>query len=221
MATSAELLALFHLNPVDATTPYRWTDAQIYSWLSEGQREAAIRGLLIRDVDTVSVCRVSVTSGTSVYAISPLIIRVDAAFLVDSDGNRSSIGIYDRKELDRIYPNWRTEEDTPTGFAIEGNTLTLDRVPIADATLYLEVHRLPLAVISASSQPEIPAIHHDELVNWALYRAHLTEDDDEERPVGRWKKYLDQFERYFGRKPNADLKRKQATNTPHRVKAWW
>jgi len=220
MATSAQLLALFHLNPVDMTEPYRWEDEQVYSWLSEGQREACIRSRLIYDTATTAVCRVSVTAGTASYATSALIIQIGAVFLVDGDGVRTALNQYDRIELNRIFPEWRTTEDTPTGFVHEGNTLVLNRIPTADATLYIEAYRLPLVDIGMSAQPETPAIHHDELVNWAIYRAHLIEDDDEEQPSGRWRKYLERFEAYFGRKPDADLRRKQLANVQHCNKCW-
>lgn len=221
MATSAQLLDLFHLNPIDSADPYRWDDEQVFAWLSEGQREACIRGGLLRDVSTVSICEIAIVAGTSSYVVSPLVIKIEVARLLDSSGSYSQMGIFDRLEMDRVMPDWRSTEDTPTGIVFDGATLTLNRIPIADATLKLEVLRLPLANISASSQPEIPSVHHDELINWPLYRAHQIEDDDEERPSGRWQTYYSRFESYFGRKPNADLRRKQSTNTPHRIKAWW
>ena len=221
MSTSAQLLASFRANPVDMTTPYRWADSVVYGWLSEAQREVCVRAGSIKDTTTADVCVIDVTEGTPTYAANSLIIRITRAFLVDADGNVSPLVIYDREEMDRIYPDWRTEVDTPTGLILEGGNVVLNRIPAADATVRLEVLRLPLDDIDATTPPEIPAIHHDELVNWALYRAHLIEDDDDEAPAGRWRKYLERFEAYFGRKPNADLKRKQAANRPHITKAWW
>lgn len=221
MATSAQLLALFRQNPVDSTPSYRWSDAQVYGWLSEGQREACIRAKLIKDTTTESVCEIAISSGTATYQASGLIIRVDAAFWVDSDGARIPLDIVDRVEADRLFPDWRTTSDTPTAIIHEGTSITLNRVPAEDATLFLEVLRLPVADIAASVAPEIPAVHHEELVSWALYRALLIEDDDDEKPTGRWSKYLARFEAYFGKKPNADLRRKQMSNRPHSTKAWW
>lgn len=221
MATSAELLALFRLNPVDAITPYRWADAQVYSWLSEAQREACTRSDLIFDTSTSSICHVSIVAGTASYSISPLIVRVNTVFLVDGEGNRERLSLYNRDEMDSLFPDWRTEEEEPDGCIIEGITLTLNRVPVGSGTLYLEVIRLPTASISSSSQPEIPSIHHEELVSWAVYRAYQIDDDGADRPRGLWKTYLDRFNRYFGLKPNADLKRKTRTNIPHAIKAWW
>lgn len=221
MATSAQLLSLFHQNPVDMTAPYRWSDAQVYGWLSEGQREACIRAKLIKDVSTASICEIDVSAGTATYQASELIIRIDAAFLVGSDGNRASLSVIDRVEADRIFPDWRTTADTPSAIIHEGTKLTLNRLPLEDATLHLEVLRLPISDINATAAPEIPAVHHEELVSWALYRALLIEDDDDEKPMGRWQKYLSRFESYFGKKPSADLRRRQASNLPHRTKAWW
>ena len=221
MATSEELLELFHLNPVDSTAPYRWDDEVVFAWLSEAQREACLRGGLLKDASTASICEISVVAGTTTYSVSPLVVKIDRAMLLSESGILARVDIFDHEEMDRSFPEWRTTADTPNGCILEGNTLTLNRIPIEDATVKLEVFRLPLANISSTVQPEIPSIHHDELINWPLYRAHQIEDDDEERPVGRWQKYYARFEAYFGRKPSADLKRKQSTNTPHRVKAWW
>lgn len=221
MATGPDLIDLFRSNPVDMTPPYRWEDDVVYSWLSEGQREACIRANLIKDVSTASICAVAVTAGTSSYAISPLIVRVDTVLAAGTSGVAEKIGIYDRTEMDRVFPAWRITHGAPSGCIVEGNTLILNRLPVSNMTLSLEVFRLPLAGINDASPPEIPAIHHDGLVDWALYRAHLIEDDDEETPPGRWRKYLATFEAYFGRKPNADLKRRTVTNTPHSNKCWW
>ena len=221
MATSSELLALFHLNPIDSAIPYRWSDTQVFSWLSEAQREACIRGGLIKDASTASICEISVVAGIAIYTVSPLVVKIDRAMLLSADGTLARIGIFDREEMDRSFPEWRTTSDTPNGCILEGNTLTLSRIPTDNAKVKLEVIRLPLENISSTVQPEIASIHHDELVNWTLYRAHQIEDDDDERPNLRWQKYYSRFEQYFGRKPNSDLKRKQSTNTPHRIKAWW
>ena len=220
MATGEALIELFHMNPVDMTVPYRWNDLTVLRWLNESQREACIRSELIIDTTTSDVCEISVSTGVASYVVNDLVVKLNGAFLV-TDGTTKQLEIYDREEATRIFPEWRTTSDTPTGVILEGKNIILNRIPIADSTLKLEVARLPMEDITVSTSPEIQSIHHEALVDWALYRAHLVEDDDEDQPRGRWKKYLDRFESYFGKRPNVDLRRKTEVNRPHRTKAWW
>ena len=104
MATSEELLELFHLNPVDSTAPYRWDDEVVFAWLSEAQREACLRGGLLKDASTASICEISVVAGTTTYSVSPLVVKIDRAMLLSESGILARVDIFDREEMDRSFP---------------------------------------------------------------------------------------------------------------------
>jgi len=203
----------------DLNEPYLWDDTFVLGKLNEAEREAADRARLLFDDATVTVVDIAVTAGTAKYATSPLILDIERAFWVVSD-EATPLHLYDRHELDRLRDDWRTESDTPTGLVWDGVNVTLNRVPLVDGTIHLEVHRLPATSFTASTSPEIPTIHHTELVSWALFRAFSVPDADGANPELAGV-YLGRFERYFGRKRGANLRRSQRANKPHVNKTWW
>ena len=213
------LLAEFRDLAQDTTEPYLWDDTFVLGKLNEAEREAADRARLLFDDSTEAVVDIAVTAGAAKHATSPLIIDIVRVFWV-VDGESSPLHLYDRHELDRLRDDWRTESDTPTGLVWDGVNVTLDRVPSVDGTIHLEVHRLPSTSFTTSTSPEIPAVHHQELVSWALFRAFSVPDADGANPALAGV-YLGRFERYFGRKRGANLRRSQRANKPHVNKAWW
>ena len=214
-----ELIAEFRDLSQDVNEPYLWDDTFVLGKLNEAEREASDRARLLFDDSTAAVVDIAVTAGTAVYATSPLIIDVERAFWV-VDGESSPLHLYDRHELDRLRDDWRTESDTPTGLVWDGVNVTLNRLPLVDGTIHLEVYRLPAASFTTSTSPEIPAVHHSELVSWALFRAFSIPDADGANPELA-ALYYGWFERYFGRKPGANLRRNRRANKPHVNKAWW
>ena len=212
------LIAEFRDLSQDTVEPYLWDDTFVLGKLNEAEREAADRARLLFDETTEAIVDIAVTAGTATYATSPMIIDIVRAFLV-VDGESSPLHLYDRHELDRLRDDWRAESDTPTGLVWDGARVTLNRVPSVDGTIHLEVHRLPAASFTTSTSPEIPAVHHQELVSWALFRAFSVPDADGANPALA-DKYLARFERYFGRKRGANLRRSQRANKPHVNKAW-
>lgn len=218
-----QLIAHFRQFPIDyVTNNYRWDDDVVLGWFNEAEREACIRARLIFDSTTENVCSLDLAAGTATYQTHDAIIEIQRAFIVKEDGMQQ-LYKFDRDELDRTYPEWRTKAEPPTGFVQDDKTITLNRVPVQDGEARLEVYRLPLSDMTGSSSvPEIAPIHHVEMVNWVCYRALSSEDFEElEGMQQRGEKYLRKFEAYFGRKPNADLRRRQRTNVPHSNKCHW
>ena len=213
------LLTEFRDLSQDTVEPYLWDDTFVLGKLNEAEREAADRARLLFDETTTTVVDIAVTAQTATYATSPLIIDIARAFWV-VDGESSPLHLYDRHEMDRLRDDWRTESDTPNGLIWDGAMVTLNRVPTVDGTVHLEVYRWPAADFTVATSPEIPAVHHQELVSWALFRAFSVPDADGANPELAGV-YLGRFERYFGRKRGANLRRSQRANKPHVNKAWW
>lgn len=218
----ASLVELFRTHPIDYTDPYMWEDTDVLAWINEAEREAAIRARLIFDRTTSAYCAISVTAGTARYAVNAKVFDISRAFFTDANSTRTTLEPRDRTELDRVFSDWRTTTEKPGGYVFDDTSITLDRLPDTAGTIALEVYRLPAADVTFSTSPEIAAIHHGELVNWACYKALSTGDFEQiEETQQRANKYLALFEQYFGRKPSADLRRRQRANTPHVNKAWW
>lgn len=67
--------------------------------------------------------------------------------------------------------------------------------------------------------PEINKAHHRHLVNWVLHRAFSVPDEefvDPEKSV----RALDNFEQYFGLRPDSDLRRMTRHDVPQVVQAF-
>lgn len=212
-----DLVAAFRDLPIDYTPPFRWDDDKILAWMNEAEREAAIRGKLIYDRDTESVCKLTLVPGQRRYRLSPLIDHIVCA----RHGGRR-LHAYDREELDRLDDDWRDSTSWSAGYVFDDTHIEL--VGVASELLgdvWLDVYRLPLQDFGSTSSPEIAEIHHTHLVDWAAYRALSTEDFEERQVMDRSADlYLARFERYFGAKPSVNIRRRQHANRPHAVKGW-
>ena len=83
-------------------------------------------------------------------------------------------------------------------------------------TLYLEFFRIPARRVSCmDSRFEINEIHHLHLVDWVLHKAYSKPDVDTLNP-GKAKDAEGRFIASFGKRPSADLRRRQNANRPHR-----
>lgn len=206
------LEALFRADIKDAATPYLFSQAQVWAWLNEAEREACLRADLIFDEATAAVCQVAVTAGTASYTLHAKITRVAyATFLATgaSAEDRVVLELVDRIELTRRRPHWRTETEEPRELIVEQRKARFGCIPQDDGTLALECYRLPLNdMAAADAEPEIGAAHHLGLVQWAKYRAYLV-PDTETYDEAAAERALAEFERIFGLRPDADLR--QAT----------
>jgi len=221
--TLTELIAQFRTDSDDAVAPYLASDANVTAWLNEAEHEAAIRARLISDVSTPAVCSVAITAPTTVYALHASVLDITrAAFTPTGSTTEYEVFIVDRVDQDRNRPGWRTTTDIPQQAIQTDTQLQLGCIPSSDGVLALEVNRLPLVNIedSSSEAPEIGAVHHRHLVQWAIHK-HFARPDADVHDTGRSDKALAEFTRVFGIRPDADYRRAtQANRQPHN-KAFW
>lgn len=221
--TGRELVNRFRQLSQDEVEPYLWEDAFALDMLNEAEREAADRARLIYD----DGYEIAVTAGTARYEIDPKIIDIErAALAADGDGRPPlKLKLFDRLELDwRTPPRSKHEAGLPWGrpfgLVCDGTqTVEIAPGPKRDGRLLLGAFRLPLADFGEDASPEIPAIHHIALVDWALYRAFSIPDADEaNEQLAAY--YSDRFDKYFGRRIDARKRRMQRANKPHVNKLW-
>jgi len=186
----AELITLFRSLSGDSVEPYLMTDADLTLRIAEAEREAAERALFLR---TDSTHNVAVVSGTSVYAISDLIIFIDRAKLSSEAYPLTKIT---RGELDFNINTWETETGTPTHYIQEGAKITLYPIPDANFTLQIDGSRRP------SASMETPSQYHEALVNWCLYRFYSIFDEASTDQVKAGLNEME-FTRVFGPKRTA------------------
>lgn len=183
----SELRAKVRLRLRDAVKPYLVSDEEIDDSINEAEREAAFRALLIRD-KTSPLARIEINCDETEYQISPRIIDV-LGIAADSNANCAF-----------------------TGWTLNESTLILDALPAYDDVLTLDCYRLPLRDMEDDDdEPEIRAIHHDRMIEWALSLCYLTPDADlfDQAASDR---YAGRFAQNFGERLSA------RTMTNHRSK---
>lgn len=196
----------------DKAKPYLWSDDELTKWLNDGEAEAAIRARLIRGSDEISV-----SAGEATYDLPAGAFDIQFAELQPADGSDAvAIKASSRRDLDTYRRGWRTEVVRPEFFILDDQTLTLSSAVDADYVLAIEFFRTPADKMAADSDcPAIAEQHHEPLLHWVFHKAYGKQDADGFDPV----KSADaeaRFTSYFGRRPSADLRRRQNANRPHR-----
>lgn len=220
--TGRELIAKFRQLSQDEVEPYLWSDAFVLDCLNEAEREAADRARLLYD----DALNVEVEAGTARYAVHPKIIDIERAMLSSGKGrHKLRLKLFDRLELDWKTPPRSQHEaglpwGRPFGLVYDGRQeVEIVPAPKMDGWLRLGAYRLPFADFDEDASPEIPAIHHVALVDWALFRAFSIPDADEaNEQLATF--YLDRFDKYFGKRIDARKRRMQRANKPHINKLW-
>ena len=220
--TLGELIAKFRIDADDAALPPKWDDATLFDWFTEAEAEAAIRGRLLHESASKSVCEISVKSGASSYLLHESLYEIDyLAILSTGSTSRLPVKLVSREYMDQIRPAWR-EESGIVDFAIQDDTrIRLSRTPGTDGTLFVEGYRVPLNPLSsAGDEPEIHKSHQAQLVQWVLFRAFSVPDAEKIDP-SRAALANQVFTDYFGMRPDSNLRRSSTEDTQHHNQAHW
>ena len=204
-----ELLERVRSRLDDSAEPYLWADDELLGYLSRAEAEAAVRASLLpfdtRDADPV-VAPIAVVAGTREYPLDARVLRVDRAWLADT--NRR-LALFGEDELDRMGPgDWESLTGTPVYGVRWADRIRLSPIPEAPGTLHASGVRLPAGELTLDGAPEIAPVFHLDLVDWALHLAYLKNDAE---TLNR-EKAADaaaRFERVFGPRLTADQYRKR------------
>lgn len=212
--TLKELLDAFRVDERDTSTPPNWSNQVLIRWFNEAVEEAAIRrGLLLETLE------LPLAQGDFEITLPARIIEVRTARIVEGSLTYW-LAPSDRYEQDRLFRDWRDTVERPTAFVHDDKSLALNRIVAASGELKLECYRVPVnPMADDSDEPEISAVHHRRLDGWVRYRAYMVPDSDF-GDKKRAEQGLADFENYFGRRPDADHRRNNNANRPHRVRAW-
>lgn len=201
----------------------RWSDAAIARGLSEAQREAAVRGRLLRD-DNHPATRLVFANGQNTLALHRAFFEVEYALNADTG---EEIEIVDLEALRRKEPGWRMRTgSTPDYLLVEvmpDERLRVRLVPTPDVdviiNVQLAVYREPLDDLAvASDELEIAPRHHEGLVAWACYRCFSDRDPDRYDPQ-RADAYKAEFTAQYGERPAAGSWLRQHSAVTHTVRA--
>lgn len=212
--TLAELISAFRVDERDTGVPPNWSNPDLTRWFNEAVEEAAIRKSLLRETLPLSLI-----PGDFEIALPARVVEVRTARIVEG-GRTYWLDPTDRYEQDRLNRDWRDIIERPTAFIHDDSSITLNRIVAASGELKLECYRVPVnPMADDNDEPEISAAHHRRLDGWVRYRAYMVPDSDF-GDKKRAEQGLADFEDYFGRRPDADHRRNNNANRPHRVKAW-
>lgn len=219
--TRLELINEFRVRAFDTSEPYLWGNDWLYATLRAAEDEACIRGRLIHDSDTDEVCRVTIQDGVNRYALHPAIYELTYT-AIEYLGSRYPISLVSTEWLDANVSDWRTKTGRPE-YAIQSHGhLRLVPAPDAAGEVMLEGYRLPLsyAADGEDESPEFPAVHHRKLVEWLLHMAYSIPDTERLDP-GKSQRAYNEFQLYFGPRPDADLRASTRHDVPQHNVGWF
>lgn len=191
------------LNDVSAV---RWPDAELLSWLTDGQRAVAV---LRPDASGDNVVQ-ALVAGTKQS------LPTDCARLFDIPRNLSAEGAVgrairyvDRETLDSIDPNWHTAKASTVikHYVYDGRDQKNFYVfpPAAvGASVQIFYSRIPPVVSTTSATLLIPDVYLDALVNYVLFRAY-TKDAEFGQNAALAQNYLGLFGQLIGTKTKTDV----------------
>lgn len=210
----SDFIARFRLDRGDTETPYFWTDAEIVSYLNDAVDEACERADLLIDSTTSACCSVTLVANQGEY---PLHVAVDKVLKVSIAGKALTETSLEDEDADEA--DWETKTGEPERFIFDGQVLRLVPAPASAGTAALRVSRRPLAALVATTPtgtPEIAPRHHLRLLSW-MHRCALLKQDAETVDKAKASEFDALFEADFGRRDDANVKRKKRNRAPARV----
>jgi hypothetical protein len=197
-----------------------WSDETLIRYINEAQKRFARLGLVLRDSTTAEVTTVTLATNQTTYLLHPSVIGVvSAKFSTDAGdlarAGHAAFGAYQRPDAQFYDPSYyvnmppgkplaySTDEEIAGDDYDARSTISMRVYPAPsadynDATLRLRVVRLPLEELTPSrlsARPEIPEVHHIEMLDWAAYLALRIVDVDAGDP-GRAHEFRSMFENH-------------------------
>lgn len=220
--TLYDLITRFRVLANDKSEPFFWSDEEVADWLNDAVHEACIRGRLLHKDDAATI---EAKAGQSSYPYNAMgggyVYEIDS-IRFESEGKSHCLKLVSPEVADTLIDGWRTGVigEKPK-YAIQSDEkITLAPAPKNDGTVFIGGYCLPKQMVDDSDEPEINAIHHRNLVYWALQEAFSVPDaevfDPQRSDMARQK-----FERYFGLPTDSDLRRITREDVLHTNKPFW
>lgn len=199
--TLNDLIAAFRVDADDNAAPYLWSDDDLTRYANDAVMEAARRARLLADSRTAEVCQAAIVAGDPYVALDPRVIFVRRAIV---SGQSMPLNKTQERILDECIPSWESAASSiPSHYIHQRGEIRLYPPSSVDGTLQMTVIREPLiAMADLGDEPEIPARHHESLIQWMLYRAFSKQDSDA-GANDRAALALAAFEADFGRRSSA------------------
>ena len=205
----------------DTTLPYLWQDEDIDDWLNEAQQEAAIRARLLRATPAShpALCEYPLAAGETAITVPDQLYEISHQEWA-AGSERRPLKLVSREWMDTTLPGWRAMPAADPDYLVQDRQqLEVVPPPIADGSVRIEGYRLPEPMQADNDEPRIPLAHHIHLVQWALHVGYSMPDAEIFNP-GKSQAAEAEFTRYFGARPDADLRADTRNDETHRIVAW-
>lgn len=226
--TLTDLIKLFRIYTHDkaksidgSTDDCLWSDEEIGFFLDQAQEEAAERGRLLFDKTTSDICTIDIVEDTSVYDLDCRVLEItNATAIKDGDTEVLKLNPVDRVDMDRLYPDWRTNPFSDGyGYIQDDTHIEFAGVPAYDYAVSLEVYRLPLYPLTTTKTPEISAANHKHLLYWAMHLAYSVNENDKHAARLAAENEM-KFTNRFGQAIKSDTRKRYQPNKAQHNKLW-
>ena len=170
---TTQLLAQFRGEVADTELPYLWSDALIYTYIDEAQKQFC---RLTEGIEDARSYTLKIKVGVSWYDLDPAILRIRSAH---DQATGREIPVVTTEKLSTM-GTWFDGSAGPLRALVSGlekGSLRALPVPSIASTVELRTFRLP-ADIAAGDDFEIDAQHVLNLLYWVKYRAYSVQDAD-------------------------------------------
>lgn len=221
----AALIARYRVAAQDTERPYFCGDPEVKDYLNEAQREAAIRGRMLRATaeSLPELCAIDVAAGAAHYDLHHAMYELSyqAWRCWGTSASRAPLRLCTREWMDANVMYWRDMEPGMPRYLIQdGHALQLVPAPGQGGQLLLEGYHTPIDTMeSENDEPGIPSVHHIHLVQWAL-RCAFGKPDTDFYDADRSARADAEFTRYFGARPDSDLRSETREDEPQHNVAW-
>jgi hypothetical protein len=171
--TTTDLLALFRSEVFDLELPYLFSDALVYGYIDDAQKQ------FCRDTNGIADSRsfkLKIVANTEWYKFSADILKLRDAI---NQATGLPMPIVAVEKMAEESMKFDGTVGTPRALisGLEENTLRVWPVPDAPMTVELRTFRLP-ATVEAGDDLEIPEQHQRNLLHWVKHRAYDIQDTE-------------------------------------------
>jgi len=174
---ATELLGIFREEVSDKVAPYLWSDALVYAYIDDAQKQFCRETYGIQDARTFTI---PLVVNTEWYDIDKRILQILGIY----DSRGSKLHVVTRDEANALHVRFDGTKGKIDGFVkgLEKNALRAFPIPNTAETLTMEVLRLPVT-IEAGDEFEIDEKHILNLLLWVKHKAYGMQDTETYDPV--------------------------------------
>lgn len=219
--TLKELIRLYRVQANDKVEPYFHEDEDIITWLNQAVDEAIIRGRLVHESINADVCAIPVYLNQAQYPLHESLYELTRmVFVPGNNEKQADLRLVSEEWLSLYwYEGWQSMKGKPE-YAIQSDTaIRLVPMPDVDGELFVEGYRTSIEQLANDDDKpsDLHKQHHANLIDWVLYKAFSVPDTEFMDP-NRAAIALDSFTKYFGERPDSDLRRQTREDYEHCVK---